>query len=99
MSPTMRWWGERAVSLVGGPAAGTTPGMESWIVAEALSASGEVLSSVDLSGADAYDFTASLVAWAAQRRVDGAGVLGPVAAFGLSALEAGASSAGLVRVR
>jgi short subunit dehydrogenase-like uncharacterized protein len=99
VQPTMRFWGERAVSLVGGPAAGTTPGMQAWIVAEALDASGAVLSTVRLSGTDPYDFTASLVSWAAQHSVSGGGVLGPVEAFGLSGLEAGASSAGLVRVR
>lgn len=97
--PTMRFWGERAASLVGGPEAGTTPGMASWIVAEALDAAGNVLTTVDLAGADAYDFTASLVAWAAQRAVDGTGVLGPVSAYGVAALEAGALSAGLERAR
>ncbi|MDA0184870.1 saccharopine dehydrogenase NADP-binding domain-containing protein [Solirubrobacter phytolaccae] len=98
--PGMKWWGERAVSLVGGPEAGTTPeGVRSWIAAEALSESGDVLARVDLAGTDGYDFTASLVAWAAQRRVDGAGVLGPVEAFGLEALEDAALSAGLERVQ
>lgn len=97
--PTMRFWSEQAVSLLGGPAAGTTPAdVQSWIAAEALSSSGDVLASVHLAGADGYDFTASLVSWAAQQRVEGAGVLGPVEAFGLDALEAGASSAGLTRV-
>lgn len=96
--PTMRFWGERAVSLVGGPDAGTTPGMESWIAAEAFDASGSVLATVNLAGTDAYDFTASLMAWGAQRAVDGAGVLGPVTAFGLEALESGAAAAGLTRV-
>jgi short subunit dehydrogenase-like uncharacterized protein len=96
--PTMRFWGERAVSLVGGPQAGTTPAMESWIAAEALDASGSVVAAVSLAGADAYDFTASLVAWAAQRAVEGAGVTGPVTAFGLDALERGAADAGLARV-
>lgn len=98
--PTMRWWGERAVSLVGAPMRGTTPdGVRSWIAAEALSASGDVLARVDLAGADGYDFTASLVAWAARRAVDGTGVLGPVQAFGLDALERGALDAGLERAR
>ena len=73
--------------------------MRSWIAAEALDVSGNVLATVNLAGADGYDFTASFVAWAAQRSVEGAGVLGPVTAFGLQALEAGARSSGLERVR
>ncbi|MBE2315355.1 saccharopine dehydrogenase NADP-binding domain-containing protein [Solirubrobacter sp. CPCC 204708] len=96
--PTMRFWGERAVSLVGGPDAGTTGDVRSDIVAEALDAGGEVLARVELVGPDPYDFTASLIAWAAQREVSGAaGVLGPISAFGLSDFEAGARSAGLAR--
>jgi hypothetical protein len=95
----MRFWGERAVSLVGAPERGTTPEVRSWIAAEALSRDGDSLATVNLAGADGYDFTASLVAWAAQRSVEGAGVLGPVEAFGLGALEAGAISSGLERVR
>ena len=78
---------------------GTTSGGRSWVVAEAFSASGELLSAVNLAGPDAYDFTASFVAWAAQQPVSGAGALGPVSAFGLSSLEAGAAAAGLERVR
>lgn len=97
--PSMRWWGERAVSLVGAPDRGTTPEVRSWIAAEAIDASGHVVGRADLAGTDGYDFTASLVAWAAQRHIEGAGVLGPVSAFGLDALEAGAVASGLERVR
>lgn len=97
--PTMRFWGERAVSLVGAPERGTTPDVRSWIAAEALDASGRVVGRADLAGADGYDFTASFVGWAARRAVVGAGVLGPVGAFGLDALEAGALSSGLERVK
>ena len=98
VQPTMKFWGERAVSVVGAPERGTTPDVRSWIAAEASDASGNVLATVNLAGADGYDFTASLMAWAAQRHVEGAGVLGPVVAFGLDALEAGAAGAGLTRV-
>ena len=84
VQPTMKFWGERAVSLVGAPERGTTPDVRSWIAAEASDASGNVLATVNLAGADGYDFTASFVAWAAQRHVEGAGVLGPVTAFGLA---------------
>ena len=58
---------------------------------------GRQLSEVHLAGADAYDFTASFLAWAAQQPVTGTGALGPVAAYGLEALEAGVASAGLAR--
>jgi short subunit dehydrogenase-like uncharacterized protein len=95
---TMRWWGERAASLVGGPEPGTTPGVSSWIAAEAYDADGARLSEVHLAGADAYDFTATFLAWAARTPVTGTGALGPVAAYGLDALEAGAALAGLTRV-
>ena len=93
--------GERLVSLAGGPAAGTTPDTLSWVPAIAYDASGEVLAEVHVTGADAYDFTASFLAWAARRAarqgVAGAGALGPVAAFGLDALEEGCAAAGLRR--
>jgi short subunit dehydrogenase-like uncharacterized protein len=97
--PAMRMAGERVLSLVGGPEAGTTPGGRSWIAAEAYDGAGRQLSEVHLAGVDAYEFTAGFVAWAAQQDVDGAGALGPVAAFGLERLEAGAAVAGLERVR
>ena len=96
---TMRWWGERAAGLVGGPAPGTTPGGASWIAAEAYDAAGRRLSEVHLTGVDGYDFTASFLAWAARHRVTGTGALGPVQAYGLEALERGAGEAGLERVR
>jgi short subunit dehydrogenase-like uncharacterized protein len=91
--------GERLVSLAGAPEAGTTPDTLSWVPAIAYSASGEVLAEVHVTGADAYDFTASFLAWAARRAarqgVAGAGALGPVGAFGLQALEEGCAVAGL----
>jgi short subunit dehydrogenase-like uncharacterized protein len=96
---TMRFVGERVASVLPGPSAESTSDGRIWIVAEALDASGSPLAEVSLSGPGAYDFTASFVAWAAQQRVDGAGVLGPVEAFGLERLEKGAAQAGLERVR
>ena len=95
--------GERLVSLAGAPEAGTTPGTLSWIAAVAYDAAGEPLAEVHLSGADAYDFTASFVAWAAQRAAGGnrphaVGAAGPVEAFGLDALEEGCAQAGLRRL-
>jgi short subunit dehydrogenase-like uncharacterized protein len=96
---SMRFVGERVASVLPGPSPGATSDGSIWVVAEALSAAGEVLSSVSLAGPSAYDFTASFVAWAAQRSVSGAGVLGPVEAYGLDGLEKGAAQAGLERVR
>ena len=94
----LRIAGERALAMVGGPEPGKTPGGRSWIAAEAYDGAGRRLSEVHLAGVDGYAFTATFVAWAAQQEVSGAGALGPVAAFGLSALEAGARLAGLERV-
>jgi short subunit dehydrogenase-like uncharacterized protein len=96
--------GERLVSLAGAPEAGTTPGTLSWIPAVAYDASGEPLAEVHLTGTDAYDFTASFIAWAARRAAGGnrphaVGAVGPVEAFGLDALEEGCAAAGLTRLR
>jgi short subunit dehydrogenase-like uncharacterized protein len=96
--------GERLVSLAGSPEPGTTPGTVSWIVGVASDAAGEPLAEVHLTGADAYDFTASFMAWAARRAAGGnrphaVGAVGPVEAFGLDALEQGCAEAGLSRLR
>jgi short subunit dehydrogenase-like uncharacterized protein len=96
--------GERLVSFAGSPEAGTTPDTLSWIAAVACDASGEPLAEVHLTGTDAYDFTASFMAWAAQRAAGGnrpsaVGAVGPVTAFGLDALEEGCAAAGLRRLR
>jgi short subunit dehydrogenase-like uncharacterized protein len=91
--------GERVAGLVPDPEPGTTPGGRSWIAAEAFAASGERLAQVNVAGVDGYEFTAAFMAWAAQQRVEGAGALGPVSAFGLARLEAGCRVAGLERVR
>jgi hypothetical protein len=70
-------------------------------VAEVTDESGTVLASVTLAGGDPYDFTAAILAWGAQTALDGglrgAGALGPVEAFGLEPLTAGAAGAGLTR--
>jgi short subunit dehydrogenase-like uncharacterized protein len=96
---SMRFFAERAASLLPGPEAGSTSGGRVWVVGEALAAGGSLLARVSLAGPDAYAFTASFVAWAARQRVEGAGALGPVEAFGLERFEAGAAEAGLERVR
>jgi short subunit dehydrogenase-like uncharacterized protein len=92
--------GERLVALAGEPEAGTTPDTLSWVPAVAYDAAGEPLAEVHLTGTDAYDFTASFIAWAAQRAAGGnrphaVGAVGPVEAFGLAALEQGCAAAGL----
>jgi short subunit dehydrogenase-like uncharacterized protein len=96
--------GERLVSLAGAPEAGTTPDTLSWIAAVACDAAGEPLADVHLTGSDGYDFTASFLAWAAQRAAGGnrprvVGAVGPVEAFGIEALSQGCAAAGLTRLR
>jgi len=85
-----------------GPAPGTNPGTHSYIAAIAFGAGGGPLAEVHLAGADAYDFTARFLAWAARRAAaDGVavtGAAGPLQAFGRTALEAGCKEAGLERV-
>jgi len=94
--------GEKLARVGGpGPAPGTTPGTTSHIAAAAYDADGERLAEVQLVGADAYDFTAGCLAWAARRAshdgVRATGATGPLDAFGLEALEAGCAEAGLRR--
>ena len=92
--------GGRVVEL-GGAIDGPGEGV-SWVVAETYDAAGDRLSEVQLTGGEPYGLTAGTLAWAARRAaaegVDGSGALGPVAAFGLSELEAGCREAGLERV-
>jgi hypothetical protein len=94
--PALRIAGERAMGLLGGSEPG---GTRSWIAAEAFDGAGRCVAAVNVVGADGYDFTASFVAWAAQQDVSGVGALGPVEAYGLERLEAGARQAGLERLR
>ena len=83
------------------PAETALAGARAHVVAEVRDPGGELVSRVELSGPEPYAFTAGLLAWAAIRAaahgVDGVGALGPVQAFGLDALTAGAADAGLVR--
>jgi short subunit dehydrogenase-like uncharacterized protein len=70
-------------------------------VAEVRDAAGSLVSRVQLDGPEAYGFTAEMLAWGATRAAEhgvlGTGAMGPVQAFGLDALTAGAAEAGLVR--
>ena len=83
----------------GGPDAADRSRSPSLIVADARSATGELLHRVELEGPNGYDFTARILAWASVEASRGAitqtGALGPVAAFGLEALRAAADTAGL----
>lgn len=66
------------------------------IVATAHAADGTELARTTLDGPDPYDFTASFMAWAAQREVEGAGALSPLLAYGgLAGLHEGCSRAGI----
>lgn len=65
------------------------------ILATAYSAAGDRLSEVRVGGVNPYTFTGEILAWAATEPVAGTGALGPVAAFGLDHLQAGALSAGI----
>jgi short subunit dehydrogenase-like uncharacterized protein len=85
-----------------GPDDAAERSMGSLVVAVASDADGRELSQVRLRGPGPYRLTADLLAWGARRAagegVRGTGALGPVEAFGLAALQAGAAQAGLERV-
>ncbi len=85
----------------GGPSADQRAQAGSYIVGEALDASGRTLASVHVEGCDPYDFTAGMLAWAAiqaaERPIEAHGAIGPVEAFGLETLESGAADAGIAR--
>ena len=71
------------------------------VVAEVRDGAGQRVARARLTGPDPYALTADLLAWAAVRAADGGvrgtGALGPVQAFGLDELVAGAATAGVVR--
>jgi short subunit dehydrogenase-like uncharacterized protein len=88
-----------ARGAAGGPDAEARAAISSVVVAETFDAQGQELTRVVLSGVNPYDFTGDLLAWAADRLINvgsrGVGALGPVAAFGLDELAAGARRSGL----
>jgi short subunit dehydrogenase-like uncharacterized protein len=97
---------QRMAGVIGGrvgeaPSQATLERASTHTVAEVRDGTGELVSRVQLSGPEAYGFTASMLAWGATRAagggVRGTGALGPVQAFGLAELTAGAAEAGLVR--
>ncbi len=97
-----RMLGRFVKGSTGGPDAAARARSGSLIVAEAMNAGGTVLSRVEVAGVNGYDFTARMLAWAAEQAaaggIHGTGALGPVAGFGLDALERGVAEAGLSRV-
>jgi short subunit dehydrogenase-like uncharacterized protein len=86
----------------GGPDEAARRSGGSLIVALAHDAGGRQLAEVRLHGPDPYTLTAGMLAWGARRAaghgLEATGALGPVDAFGLEALQAGAAEAGLERV-
>jgi short subunit dehydrogenase-like uncharacterized protein len=97
---------QQVAGFVGGrvgeaPSAATVARASTHTVAEVRDGSGDVVSRVQFSGPEAYGFTAAMLAWgatrAAQSGVRGTGALGPVQAFGLDELTAGAAETGLLR--
>ena len=88
-----------APGSTGGPDASARARTRSRVVAEAFDRGGHQLARVDLDGPDPYGLTAELLAWGAQQgaagRLVATGVVGPVEAFGLDGLAAGAAEVGL----
>ena len=84
-----------------GPTEATRRAGRSLVVAIAADDQGREVARVQLQGPDPYTLTGRLLAWgathAARSGLPGTGALGPVDAFGLAALQAGAATAGLER--
>jgi short subunit dehydrogenase-like uncharacterized protein len=94
------WLGERFVKgSTGGPDEAARAQSGSHVVGIAYDEGGRALSEVHLTGVNGYTFTAGMLAWSAVRAagggLQGTGALGPVEAFGLRELEAGAAEAGI----
>jgi hypothetical protein len=87
--------GDRLAGMGGDPEPGS--GISA-VAAEAFDERGDQVARVELTGPEPYTLTADLLAWAARQEVDGTGALGPLQAYGLTALEEGAREAGLTRV-
>ena len=94
--------GSLVMGSTGGPDAEARARSGSLVFAIASDAGGNELAQVRLEGVNGYDFTGRILAWGAQRALEqglkGTGALGPVDAFGLDELEAGAAEVGLARV-
>jgi short subunit dehydrogenase-like uncharacterized protein len=89
-----------AQGSTGGPDAQTRARTVWRVVAIAFDSEGRELAAVHLVAGNGYEFTGGILAWGASRAAAGldcGGAVGPVEAFGLSALEAGCREAGLHR--
>jgi hypothetical protein len=104
--PGARRGAQRLAAVVGkrvgvAPSERTVANARTSTVAEVRDHAGDLVARVQLDGPEAYGFTAAMLAWgatrAAEHGVRGTGALGPVQAFGLETLTAGAAEAGLVR--
>lgn len=82
-----------------GPTEGSREQARARIVALARDGEGAVIAAADVDGPNPYDMSGLLCAWAAERivagEIAGVGALGPVEAFGLTALRTGCSKIGL----
>ena len=98
----IRKLGENVKGSTGGPTAESRAKSGSHVVARAADASGSTLAEVHVDGVNGYTFTGAMLAWAAIRAaehgLEGTGALGPVAAFGLDALQEGVADAGIAVV-
>jgi short subunit dehydrogenase-like uncharacterized protein len=85
----------------GGPSEEERSKSGSHVVANVRDEEGEVVATAKLEGVDGYTFTSRFLAWAARRAlaggIEGAGALGPAAAFGLDRFEAGVAESGIRR--
>jgi short subunit dehydrogenase-like uncharacterized protein len=97
---------QRVAEVVGrrvaeGPSAGNEGSARAVTVAEVRDRAGELMARVVLEGPEPYRFTGAMLAWGATTAAAGGirttGAAGPVQAYGLEALTAGAAEAGLVR--
>jgi short subunit dehydrogenase-like uncharacterized protein len=104
--PGMERAAQRIADVVGrrvgeAPSEATLARARTHAVAEVRDRAERVVGRVQLNGPEAYGLTAALLAWgatqAAEHGIRGTGALGPVQAFGLPELTAGAAEAGLVR--
>ncbi len=104
VAPLKRLAGAGAARLVkgstGGPTAEERSRARVQVVAEVRDAAGTILATTRLTGPDPYDLTADFLTWGALRAAEGGlartGACGPVGAFDLDDLMAGAAKAGLV---
>ena len=101
LRPALESYAARGESPTAQDGDSPAPAPESLVVARAYDPAGKRLASVELRGPEPYALTAGILAWVAEACASatdlGSGALGPLGAFGLAALEAGGTRAGLHR--